>query len=115
MTFQIQDIINEDIDAKYLDQFIRTADTGNTHLINATRVASTIYLALTLKDVGKTMQKELQNTGDKLQTALMDHASALNKSAEASNKHASGLKWATWTLVIVTVGLILATVLPNVN
>lgn len=45
-----------------------------------------------------------------LESALQDHARALTKSAEASEQHASSLKWATWALVAVTAALVFVTV-----
>jgi len=37
-----------------------------------------------------------------LRRALAEHAAALIKSAEASEKHAASVKWATWALVVAT-------------
>lgn len=45
-----------------------------------------------------------------LESALQDHASALTRSAEASERHASSLKWATWALVTVTAALVIVTI-----
>ena len=46
-----------------------------------------------------------------LERAPANHAEALNRSAAASERHARGLKLATWALVAVTVALVLLTVL----
>ena len=39
--------------------------------------------------------------------ALAQHAEALTKSSEASDRYAGRLVWATWALVAATVGLII--------
>jgi len=111
MPIDINEIFNDPQDDEFWREFLKTADTATTRTMNATRVASEIYLAKTLKTAGTTIQKELQNTGDKLQKALGDHAAALNESAIAANKHAKGLKCATWALVLATLGLIMVTIL----
>ena len=41
-------------------------------------------------------------SGILLRRALAEHAAALIRSAEASEKHAISLKWATWALVAAT-------------
>jgi hypothetical protein len=42
-----------------------------------------------------------------LERSLKDHAEALVRSAEASDRHAASLKWATWALVGATVLLVI--------
>jgi hypothetical protein len=44
-------------------------------------------------------------SGILVRRALAEHAAALIRSAEASEKHAVSLKWATWALVIATIAL----------
>ena len=45
----------------------------------------------------------------RIEKALDTHAKALIRSAEASEKHAVSLKWATWALVVATIALVLVT------
>ena len=44
-----------------------------------------------------------------LEAALAKHSEALVRSAEASDKHAASLTWATWILALATIFLVLAT------
>ena len=103
-------ILNDPQENEFWETFLKAATTATTSQMNATRVASEIYLAKTLKTNSIAIQEELENTGDKLRDALQKLAKALSESAIAANKHAKGLKWATWALVLATVGLIIATV-----
>lgn len=92
MPIDIKDILKDPQENGFWEEFIKTSDTATTCTMNATRVASEIYLAKTLKSTGILIKEELDKTGDKLQKALADHTTALNESAAAANKHAKGLK-----------------------
>lgn len=73
---------------------IEGVDTGYRRAINTASVISTLY-------------------GPKLiKKALDEHAKALIKSAEASEKHERGLKLATWALFAATVALVIVGILP---
>jgi hypothetical protein len=113
MPIKLKDILKDPQEDDYWEEFFKVANTGVTAQINATRVASEIYLAKMLKTTGILIKEEVYNSGNKTQKALSEHAAALNKSAIAANKHARGLKWATWALVFATFGLILVTILTG--
>jgi len=49
----------------------------------------------------------------RLVEALNRHAAALGEAAKASDKYANRLTWATWALVLATLGLIVATCLKG--
>jgi hypothetical protein len=55
--------------------------------------------------------KSIEAMTERLVQALTDHANAMERAAKASEKHAQGLKHATWALVGATGGLLLATLL----
>lgn len=68
---------------------------GNTSLATGALIASDFYLA------------------DTLERSLTVHANALNKSAEAAEKHARSLTRATWALVGATIILTVVTGIPS--
>jgi hypothetical protein len=94
MTFDVKDVVEDLDNLDLLRDLIRQATSGSTDQINKTRVASQVYVARCLR------------------TSVGELSAALAKSAEASNRQACGLKWATWILVLATIALF-ATSLMN--
>jgi uncharacterized protein HemY len=80
-------------DRETLERFLKSSNTGNTGNINATRIEAQIYLASTL-----------QNSSDKISSALV-------KAANASEKHARNLTRATWALVFATCMLVIMAIM----
>lgn len=105
------EIFDKADDTDYLKRVVESSNTATTALMNMSRVASELYLARTLKSTGDSLADEIEEMTATLQTTLREHAEALVRSAEASEKHAKSLTYATWALVAATVGLLFATLI----
>ena len=110
-----------------LVQFINRTDLLSDKTINKMMVASNIKLARTISNeseriagsLGKLeaslgasttfLAKKLSKQSEKITDSLDKLGVALEDSATAANKHANSLKYATWTLVIATGFLAVAT------
>jgi hypothetical protein len=107
LEFDIRDI--EKLDApEFRKAFIDKAscEAGNTAMGTAIRVAAELYFATILKSTGDDLENAISKMTESLERAFADHAEALDRSAKASDKHASSLKWATWALAFATSGLV---------
>lgn len=72
------------------------------------RIAGTIQ-GLT-REINHATETSAENTS-RIVDALKEHADALIKSAEASDRFSRNLVFATWALVAVTVGLVIVGIL----
>lgn len=92
-------------------RFIDSARTAVTAEMNRTQVASQVYLAHKTKVAGESLAAAVKSFAEALERALGNHAQGLREAATASENYARRLVWATWALVLATLGLVLLTAL----
>src|SRR5437870_3404254 len=106
MPVDLREILSEHADDEYLQSFIDGSRTSDTANMNQTRVASEVLLTKTIRDQSHELSKTLIEQTEKLTSAISKHADALVKSGKAAERHAAGLKWATWALFLATLVLV---------
>jgi len=109
MTPTPEDSFNLDDPAKAKD-FVNSVTGGTTEIAKA-RVQSEIYLAHKTKAAGESLASGVQSLAETLKGAFTEHAQALQGAATASERLARRLVWATWALVVATLGLVVLTAL----
>lgn len=93
-----EEIIARGENDEFLKEFIETANTGETGLANAFRVAGEVYLAKMLSDT---------------QEAANGITNALKAAARAARCHSLALVVATLALVGATIALVVVTALSG--
>src|SRR5262245_54426068 len=109
MPWRFDDILRRLDEPEEAALLIETADTGETHAINKTQVASQLYLAYKAKIAGESVTGAMAVAGESLTAATADLAKAFREAAAASDKAAHRLVRATWALAIATGFLVVAT------
>lgn len=95
MNLDIRNILDqiEDPDIAFFKQYLDKVTTvTSVSIIDAAKIGSEIYLALTLRSVVKDLENAINSMTESNETL-----------AKANEKHASSLKWATWALVGATI------------
>jgi hypothetical protein len=105
---KILDHLNDPV---FLKDFIVSSYGAEVAKANMFTVASEIHLAQAITTTSDKLESVIKSMADSLEGALANHAEALVKSAKASERHANSLKWATWALVVATIGLVFVAVL----
>ncbi len=93
----------------FIDKASLQAD--NTAMGIAIRVAAELHFATILKSTGDDLENAISEMTESLEKAFANHAEALDRSAKASDKQASSLKWATWVLAFATFGLVFVAII----
>jgi len=93
---KLSELVKKQDDEEFLEGLIAKAGRGGLvpSELNQTVVASQVYVGLSLR---------------RSITKLTD---ALSKAESASNCYTRRLAWATWALVLVTLALVVATLVP---
>jgi hypothetical protein len=73
--------------------------------MNQTQVAAEVILARTIFNATASLHTDLDQMSSRIKEALQDHSKSLDTSAAAANRHARGMKIATWALVGTTICL----------
>jgi len=103
-----REVLSEHLDDTYLRSLIEAARTSDIPNMNQIRVASEVLLTKTIRDQSQGFSKTLIEQTEKLTSAISAHAEALVQSGKAAERHAAGLKWATWALFVATLALVAA-------
>ena len=75
--------------------------------MNQCIVAAEVILARTIFNSTASLHTDLNQMSSRIEKALQDHSKSLDTSAAAANRHARGMKIATWALVGATICLLL--------
>jgi hypothetical protein len=95
-------ILDHLTDTKFLKDFIVSANDATVAKANMFAMASHIHLAQAITTTSDKLESVILSMSDTLRDALSNHAEALVKSTESSDRHAASLNRATWALTVAT-------------
>lgn len=103
----VEEILENMEDLKTLKKFVKDSKTATTKVVTQYLVAAEVILALTISKSTTSLHTDLDQMSSRIEIALQDHSKSLDTSAAAANRHARGMKIATWALVGATICLLL--------
>jgi hypothetical protein len=102
----VEKILENMEDPETLKKFLKDSRTARTMDMNQCIVAAEVILARTIFNSTASLHTDLNQMSSRIEKALQDHSKSLDTSA-AANRHARGMKIATWALVGTTICLLL--------